>query len=179
MNAPKIGIIGTHGVGKTALVNVLGKTLDLPVVAETARDCPHPINEKGNILTQEWILANQIGREMSHFRTGMVSDRTTLDIVGYTMWLTKHGRVSLEDYQRLTRAACAWAITYDAILYVPIEFKLVGDGVRSVNEEYQTAVDKNLLDLLSSGVYRYTVITGNEVERAEKAIRYLDSIGVI
>lgn len=179
MKAPKIGVCGSHCVGKSTLVHALGRSLDLPIVEEVVRNCPHPVNEHGNIVAQTWILAEQVAQEMKNFLTGTVTDRTSIDVIGYAKYLTDNGRIKEEDYFRLMRAAYAWGITYDAILYVPIEVPLTGDGFRSTNAEYQKAVDQNIVNILSFGLYRYTAITGNHAERAEKALKYLDSIEVI
>jgi len=55
-----------------------------------------------------------------------------------------------------------WGFTYDHIFYIPIEFPMECDGVRSESSDYQKTIDERIKALLEQfvGPERKTEITG-------------------
>lgn len=124
------------------------------VVEEVARSCPHPINEKTGFLSQQWILKEQIRRELEagclHPNRTVISDRTTLDHIAYI----HNSTMSEVEMDILKKTAGAWGHTYDIIFYIrPDErIPLVKDGVRSIDKDFQMKV-ASTMDVLA-GIYR-------------------------
>lgn len=140
-------------------------------VTEAARDCPFPINENTSFQSQDFILREQIKRELNaSLKDITVSDRTTYDQLAYIWYAHEKGNISYEDFQKLEKYTTYWGFTYDFIFYIPIEFPLVEDGVRSTDEEYRKDIDTCITHILKTFVddSRRMEITGTIEERTEK-----------
>jgi predicted ATPase len=138
----KIGITGAHGTGKTTLMNAFVKRHpEFKRITEVARDCPFPINEGTTDKAQRWILHEMINRELGAYPNDMITDRTTLDSWAYTKRATMKGTIKEETSMEIGRIAMPWMLTYDYVFYVPIEFELKQDGVRSVDRLFQKDID--------------------------------------
>jgi thymidylate kinase len=150
----KIGLCGTHGTGKTTLLQELKKELPrFNLVSEAARDCPYPLNEKTNFRSQEWIFRTQIQRELDAPLDDItISDRTVYDQLAYIRYAHETGNITFDEYRVLETYVNHWGHTYDYIVYIPIEFELECDGVRSPDEHYRKDIDKNIKDILNEHV---------------------------
>jgi thymidylate kinase len=145
----KIAFIGTHGVGKTTLAyelcNELKKQhLDVGFIDEIARRCPFPINEETSLEAQTWILATTISRELElgKIYPNIICDRSVLD--NYVYLVHKFGHI--EELHGLVRY---WVRTYDLLFRVPFTREyLRPDGLRSVDLEFQEAIDGKLIQIL-------------------------------
>jgi nicotinamide riboside kinase len=142
----KIAICGSHGVGKTTLMNRIAEShKDWFFVEEQARKCPYPLNREASYQTQRWILENQILRELECYaldtKAVIVCDRSTIDQQAYIWWLFQHGRISKEEYDLLMKTAGAWAETYDLICFLPVEFGCKADEMRDGAWQYQADID--------------------------------------
>ncbi len=169
----KIAFIGTHGVGKTALVYDLAAhlkrdSLDVDVVREVARDCPLPINEERTLDAQRWITFTRIAREyeLGDKADILVCDRSTLDDYVYTY--TKFGDDSLT-----LPVVSEWIRTYDLLFRVPINPSyLKDDGVRSVNGDFQKEIDETFDVLISRfGVEVYSFVSLEDVFERVKVLQ--------
>ena len=76
--------------------------------------------------------------------------------------------IQTHEYELLKKHILAWGKTYDVIFYIPIEFALVNDGVRSTDEEYRLKIDRYILDILRDNNVKYYTITGNIPDRLSK-----------
>ena len=52
-------------------------------------------------------------------------------------------------------------------MYFPIEFEVVDDGVRSLDEEYRREIDNNIKSILEELGINYYVMEGAQEERLE------------
>lgn len=158
----KIALIGTHGVGKTALVYDLAAHLkrenyDVDIVREVARDCPLPINEERTLEAQRWITFTRIAREyeLGDKAKILICDRSTLDDYIYTY--SKFG----DDFLTLP-VVSEWVKTYNLLFRVPISPSyLKNDGVRSVDKDFQREIDDTfnmLIDRMNVNVYPFVSI---------------------
>lgn len=95
-----IAFSGTHGTGKTT--SAAREFIDLKfshpqknigLLIDLERDCPHPINKDGDEVTQVWLFNNQVKKERDLLnRCDMVvTDRTIVDVIGYTFALKMNG----------------------------------------------------------------------------------------
>ena len=146
----KIALIGTHGVAKTTTIYGIGYRLkqiryDTDIIYETARKCPLPINQKGTINSQKWILGKLLQQESLIDPTidFALCDRTPIDIYVY----------SLRTNRKFAKSFLPFAIehmkTYDYIFYLPIKDKyLKGDSKRSANKQYQIEIDNEMIKIV-------------------------------
>ncbi len=152
----KIALIGTHDTGKTTLAYSTTaelKKLDknATMITEVARQCPLPINEQGTINSQLWIICKQIEWEVEaeHKFSHVVCDRSVFDGYAYNMYSTG------QHNDMLKKLVDHWIPTYDALFKAPIQYKLRGDGFRSVNKKFQTGVDDIMTNLLQEWNIEY------------------------
>ena len=158
----KIGIMGTHGTGKSGLALKMAAQLkaDHPgeqvgIVSEVARDCPHPVNRDTTEIAQRWIWHMQFIREIEAQGKHeiVVCDRTVLDSLAYSQvaGLNRWVNANLWD-------AVQWMETYDVIWFLrpgdegPALWRDTGgfrtrpydDGFRDTNPGFQKEVDRVL-----------------------------------
>jgi nicotinamide riboside kinase len=150
----KVGLTGSHGTGKTTLLLELKKELPrCNLVSEAARDCPFPLNEKTNFRSQEFIFRTQVQRELDVPLDDItISDRTVYDQLAYIRYAYESGNITYDEYMVLEQYINHWGHTYDYIFYIPIEFEMECDGVRSPDEHYRKAIDQHIKDILNEHV---------------------------
>ncbi len=146
----RIALSSTHGCGKTSILNKLKEAYpSFHYVTEVARDCKYPLNEKTSYSTQDFILREQIRRELEKpINEIIISDRSTYDNLAYAWYARDEGNISEEKFDELKRYATTWGMLYDHIFYIPIEFEMEKDGVRSENEDYRKNIDERVKELL-------------------------------
>ena len=65
----KVGILGTHGIGKTTLAYELAQVLQkqaisVSVLTELARECPYELGVNQVKEATTWLITRQISREL-------------------------------------------------------------------------------------------------------------------
>ncbi len=157
--AMKLGLIGTHGVGKTtlaydvcALLKKTGRNVEL--VTEVVRRCPLPHNEATTLEAQLWILHVQIAAELEAASRAPVvlCDRSVLD--NYCYLVNKCGR-----QPELERWLERWLGTYDLLVGVPLVRESIyaegfrqpslGDAFRATDRAFQQRIDALIKELLT------------------------------
>ena len=173
----KIALIGTHGVAKTTTVYGIGYRLkqmryDTDIVYETARKCPLPINHKGSVNSQKWIIGKLLELESLIDPTidFAICDRTLLDTYVY----------SLRTNRKFAKSFLPFAIehmkTYDYIFYLPIKGKyLKSDSKRSANKQYQIEIDQGIRDIINfiSGYGINVIQIENDDQVATRIVAYV------
>lgn len=125
-----------------------------------ARDCPFPLNENTSWEAQEFIYREQVRRELEiPLKDITISDRSTYDQLAYVTYAYLRGRIGLNDFTTLRQRLMDWGALYDLIVYLPIEFPLVPDGVRSLDESYREDIDRLIRDILDANVEEERMIT--------------------
>ncbi len=155
----KIGIMGSHGTGKTTLALRLaaemkqrepGKTVSM--VAETARNCPWPINKATTEEAQRWIFLEKMRQELEASRSAdiVVCDRTVLDNLAYA---ERAGLFHL--VMDFFHGAIRWMKTnYDRIHFLrPAGVPIAADGFRDTDPDFQAEIDV----ILCRWVARYEI----------------------
>ena len=162
----KILLTGTQGSGKTTILNEF-KNAGWNVITEVVRN-----------LSKEGIKINELGNEDGQkkiFETykkllsegHYISDRGLTDVASYTWYLVNKGEIhpsvlweQLEDIDDFFRS------NPDALVcYFPIEFPVVDDGVRSVDEDFRKEIDNNIKSILDSREIPYIIVTGDVENR--------------
>lgn len=150
----RIGVSGSHGVGKTTLANKLRRVTRLPAIDEIARTVANEMGFEDNEqiraadretlkIFQQRIYYNQLlaERELSTF----ISDRTVFDVIAY-----KHlyglDRGLIDEF---TQHASRHSASYDLIFFCPIPTaEIAADGFRLTDPASQISIDFHLKTLL-------------------------------
>jgi|GEM_PF-817980 len=154
----RIGITGSHGVGKTTLAQALSDALNLPLIQEQARVVARDLgiktldeikNDKFRFREYQCLVpAYQIAAEKSN-PAGFVSDRTTIDCAAY--WLKWHAHNWPSGLNNNYYDICMANVKYyDLIVYVPVQHWPADDGFRDIDRGCQVEVDFYIRCLLSN-----------------------------
>lgn len=163
----KLILTGTHGSGKTTLLNHY-RDLGYNVITEVVRNLSKEgvkINEMGDGEGQNRIFEEYV--KLLSSDNGYISDRGLSDVAGYTFSLAVHEKVDkdIADEQFLTLQQFHKDHPEIIVCYIPIEFPVVDDGVRSVDEGFREEVDFMIKNLLDCAEINYHTITGTVEER--------------
>lgn len=139
----RIGFSGTHSTGKTTLLGDLLTTgyfnnyVDRSGGSRWVHSLGLPINQNGNDAGQTLIILNQVRNLWAY--DDMVTDRTLIDTLVYTILQYNAGKLG-KDTLNLAEDMLYTSLrkrSYSHIFYIrPTGMKLVGDGIRSEDEEY-------------------------------------------
>jgi nicotinamide riboside kinase len=160
----KIGLISTHGTGKTTLAHLLAgelkkrgfKTKIVSEVSTEALEGGLPINQGTTLAAQAWILHKQIAYELQAMMQGyevLICDRTVLD--NYLYLERAVGRDS--EYLEMVLGH-AKKFPYDALFYLPSVGKAEADGVRATEESFQKDMDRRLDAFLKEFGVKHTLL---------------------
>lgn len=153
----RVAIVGSHSTGKTTLLRTLSERFAVPILSEVAREkinespkLPHHMTpeERGELQTA--ILDEQIRRESGDGQ--FLSDRSVFDAVAYSFDTPSF------DALRSKAFAHAEARPYDRVFFLPVEFPLEGDDIRSQDEAYRKTVEDELVKLLEQSGVRYETV---------------------
>jgi predicted ATPase len=149
-----IAFTGSHGTGKTTSVYEYCARLkketrhEIGLITETARRCPFPIFSRDSQTSPEaqlWIFSEQTRCELdstNQFET-VVSDRTIVDCVGYTILAGFTGLAG----SMLSMARHHIAI-YEQVIFKPINSAFfIDDGLRNLDKSRQVELEQTLLNL--------------------------------
>ncbi|MGV3698179.1 AAA family ATPase [Flavobacterium sp.] len=182
----KIAFTGSHGVGKTTLINRLENELltskDVAVTKEIPRiicelvDDPEYFRRGANNLEKQLLIfLGQIIQEyelsLSNFRI-TICDRTIFDHWAYTLYLfgkdLSHDYIKIIEYFMLKHM-----VSYDKIFYIPIEFEVEDDGTREDDKEFQKNIDSIIISNLDKFKLPYLIIDGsieNRIKLVQKEL---------
>ncbi len=156
----KIGLIGTHGTGKTALAALISGELKrrrieakfLGEIATEAKERGLPINEDTTINAQLWILYRQFAKELaySHKRT----DRPNYDVIicdrGPDNYCYLEHNLGRSDYALNLTLGHMEIAPYSRLYLLPITESeiLNGSGIRALDLEFQRKMDLKIRQFL-------------------------------
>lgn len=179
-----VHFIGTQGTGKTTLLNQLAEEsikidsgINFKIITNVVRNLVETegvkINKKGSSKSQNIIFEKyfDIFTSLDGY-IDWVSDRSLIDVVAYTKYLYDHKKTSKKCYEAQIKWLKLWydrdpKIKNTIFVYFPIEFEVVSDGVRSLDEEYRREIDNNIKSILNELGINYYVIEGTQDERLE------------
>lgn len=108
-------------------------------------------------------------------RDSFIVDRSLIDGYIYTEWLSDHNKGVSPTFLRYAKYLMQEYIpSYDYIFYLPVEFPLVDDGVRSASKEYQDEItakfESHIGLLLYRGNKNIHRLTGTVEQRVEQVL---------
>lgn len=170
----KLIFTGTQGTGKSTMLNIVPIDNKITEVVRNLSKEGVKINRDGDEEGQD-IIFNKY-KELLSTDKDFVSDRGLTDVLAYSFYLNQVQKV-VGDKLVLKQMGdlVEYNMNHPDVLYVyfPIEFPVVGDGVRDTDEEYRKTIDiiiKELLDVFCQD--RYVTISGT-VEEREKFLKDL------
>lgn len=178
----RIAVVGSHGVGKTTLVEALSERLNLPVIPEASRVVMHrqgmpaltDLSRLGADFQWKCLGIQQTNEERNP--QGFVSDRGWPDYLAYPLALGTFGdRETQWHYTRLVTDLLMDA--YDLVIYLPIEFDLPDDGVRSTSIGYQMTIDALVWPLAQVGHHRFIEVEGSVEDRVAQVLPFVSLMG--
>lgn len=130
----KIIISGAQSTGKSTIIEELKKndrvsgkyTFEREIV-RSIKAKGYSINENGDDNTQLMILSRMMNIYASPHP--FISDRGFLDCLAYTLYSYYNGKVS-DDILKIAKTLLD-TMRYDIIFYIPPEFDIKSDGIRS------------------------------------------------
>ena len=175
----KIILTGAQGTGKTTLIRRLSELHpDYAVVPEIARQLAkegYTINERATDKDQDAIF-NRLKTELSK-KDDMFSDRGLIDVIAYDYYLMNQGRLSEDTLNKHIVEFIDFMEENDDVVYifVPIEFPVEEDGVRSTDEDFRTQIESSIAEILGSEDFggAWFAVSGTVGERIVQIEEYL------
>src|SRR5829696_4574266 len=162
----KIAFVGSFSTGKTTLANLFAREWDYPLLPEVAREVValgFPLDQGATAETETLIFLKQWRAEASHDH--FVADRSIYDVLAYADWVMDQDRPPRKE-DHLWAEAREIAVAnlrarYDHVMYLPIEFPIVLDGLRPDDTGFQADIDRRIRHLLEAADVRYSTLTGS------------------
>ena len=177
----RIAIVGSFSTGKTTLGNELARLLDLPLLPEVARqivELGFKLDKDATPETETLIFLRQWHAETTH--PEFVGDRSLIDVMAYASWVLENQEFRKEHYlweACLDIASQNLRSQYSHVLYLPIEFPIVPDGLRPEDPEFQKDIDARILDILHTYDVQYYRVTGSVDERVRQSLEIIENFG--
>lgn len=177
----KINFVGAQGTGKTTLLETARKDevfKDFQFCTEIIRDLVKKknlsINESGNVKSQK-VFFDAYNKILN--KDGYISDRCIIDVHAYTNYLYDYKSSNSEKefqslYKEILREnSILKSLNKDSfgiIIYFPIEFELVDDGIRSLNVYFQEYIDQYIVNTLNKYQLPFYTIRGSIEQRLKQ-----------
>lgn len=177
----KINFVGAQGTGKTTLLEAARRDeyfKDFQFCTEIVRDLVKKknlsINESGNAKSQK-VFFDAYNKILN--KDGYISDRCIIDVHAYTNYLYDYKSSNSEKefqslYKEILREnSILKSLNKDSfgiIIYFPIEFELVDDGIRSLNVYFQEYIDQYIVNTLNKYQLPFYTIRGSVEQRLKQ-----------
>ena len=171
----RVALIGSHGTGKTSIVNKIAEITNLILIDEIARKYNMNTSDMGEYkIYQRKILTKQIKTENEHILScgNFISDRSTIDNMAYYLLKCKDV-TTFEERQRYCEIAIGNIEKYSHLFYVPIEFTLRDDKFRFLDKKFQHQVDEEILAIISHFKLNVHFISGSLDQRVSKILEVI------
>lgn len=172
----RILFTGAQGTGKTSVIECLSD--DVPkvrnITRSTAKENNCAINTNGCDTSQKLIFDAYL--KALNANEFFVAERSLIDVYAYTLHQASIGMCSGETVRLQLSMLKEFVHKHkdDIYVYFPIEFELVADGTRSVDKEYQKAIDEYIQDTLKAFKVKYITVSGSIGQRVETINKLID-----
>jgi nicotinamide riboside kinase len=178
-----MGLVGADGTGKTTLLNALREHYSdrITWITEIARGVigrGYPLGKAANQDSYIELIHDQFAAVLNASNSGapFLSDRTVLDAYCYSVVNSGLPRPFVTSpFIHFLRTM--WLVEsqyYAFYFYLRPEFGIVPDGTRETDEQYQKAIDQQLISTLTGGNRRIYLLTGSVDARFSTAVRIID-----
>jgi nicotinamide riboside kinase len=170
-------LTGTHSTGKSTLLSKLkevypnfhfndSSTRDVTSKEERRLDeiSDDSQNKLFKAIEIKEVELLQVSKILPTFM-----DRSFVDFTAYTLAFNKQGKIS-DTFAAMMQYECEKRLKknqYDLIFYLPIEFEIVDDGIRSIDRDLQKLVDTEIKGLLANQTNTVT-LSGTIDERLKQ-----------
>ena len=181
-NYDKILMTGAQGTGKTTLLKALQNEPEFDnwkfytnVVRTMVEEEGITINKEGTSESQKKIFDRYTQIMEDAMKQPSISDRCIIDVNAYTSWLfdncdpkdPEYNNLAEEDFKE-KRQIVKRKYEFPLLVYLPITFRLQGDGVRSEDEEYQKEIDRKIKQIVDNYGIPYISVSGSTEERVQQ-----------
>lgn len=169
-----IALIGSHGTGKTTLLEAFKRVRPEYVVTDGSSRLVRRFNDEiGTKLSKrdEQLLINRISDVQWPNEVGaelLIQTRTPLDHYAYSKALGYDDYA--EERLELFKGSNHRAVKF---FYIPIEFEPADDGVRYLGREFQEEIDESLKKLISAFDIPAITLTGSVENRLQKLLKHI------
>jgi deoxyadenosine/deoxycytidine kinase len=167
----KIAFTGTHGTGKSTLLNkILEEYPQFQGQHENFSDAGKFFQDKLlETLNKDALQLFFYARHLFRIRANkhLVSDRAVLDALCYAKYEYKQGNLSEVMLNFLEEVSFELLEKYDCLFWLRPEFELVGENKRPENVEFQTAIDKIFEEYMQRVTIPVIRLTGSVEERMQ------------
>lgn len=162
----RIILTGAQGTGKTTLMNALAEdgTRTISHIRKFAAEQDIDISTASEAGQKEFFKS--LKKELSSKRN-YISDRGLTCVAAYTFEKAITGDISkkIADKQYMDIVKFHTDNPDILIVYLPIEFEVEDDGVRSIDKAFQIKIDFLIKNLLDTANIPYITATGTVEER--------------
>lgn len=165
----RIILTGAQGTGKTTLMNALASdgTRTISHIRKFAAEKNIDISTASEAGQKEFFKS--LKKELSS-KKNYVSDRGLTCVAAYTFDKTVAGEITKKTADKQYMDIVKFHTENPDILlvYVPIEFEIEDDGVRTTNKEHQATIDFLIKNILETSGINYITVTGTVEERVSQ-----------
>jgi hypothetical protein len=177
----RIGVCGAGGTGKGEFSELLGRKLDIPVIHDIARTVygmGHKLNKNADLLTEMLVWFGQQWEQLEYDE--FVASGTMLDNLAYLNYFSDR----LIGYDKLLTAMANVTnnlshTDYTIWFYCPIGEKPKRDGVRSIDQKFQKAIDTNIRHWLDTFDLDFVPLVGSPKQKLKTALSYLEEFHLL
>lgn len=171
----RICFTGSQGTGKSTLLeNIIernefknyyrGKNIQRLL----NQNCQFPINKDTNVYSQSAISGHISGEVLLY--SNYINDRSLIDTFAYSRLSPN---IPYDQKQLIENMYKDVLQKYDYIFYIPIEFDVEPDGIRSIDKLYQQKIDLEIQQVIQDYNLKVISLTGTINDRLSK---FLDTI---
>ncbi|MFB6225260.1 MAG: AAA family ATPase [Candidatus Paceibacteria bacterium] len=175
--AKNLVLCGSHGTGKSTLVDALSKMYEIAPVQHVARSYWDEIGvyrfeylpPSIRSITQKDLLLRQIAREDELMDQGFITERSVLDVLAYTYVSSDMRDSDWHLFEQLVKERVKY---YTYVIYTPIEFQ-----VNPQHNRASSALQQDIADIIERYLEQWHIphlrVTGNVRERIGQIEDYL------
>ena len=143
--------------------------MDLPIIPDIVLEAHQKgfaINKNTPAETQFWLFAKQL--ELEKLTEKFIADKCLIDYSVYADVLFPDQRVKDLLSEMIRRNA-----NYTHMFYLPIEFAIEDDGLRSTDPTFQKNIDDRYRQVLDDWGFKYEIVGGDIETRLKKILNII------